>query len=64
MLVKSCLGGYNKEMDTLPKKALEFFKSEGSRGGKIGSANLTPEQRKERAKKAITARWKNRKKTV
>lgn len=30
----------------------------GSKGGKIASDNLTPEQRKERASKAAAARWK------
>jgi hypothetical protein len=34
----------------------------GKIGGKISSANLTPEQRKERALQAAKARWSKRKK--
>ena len=39
---------------------LEFFRQHGARGGKLGgkksSENMTPEQRSERAKKAVAAR--------
>jgi len=33
----------------------------GSKGGKKAAANLTPEERKERARKAVEARWAKRK---
>jgi hypothetical protein len=39
---------------------LEFFRQHGARGGKLGgrksSENMTPEQRSERARKAVAAR--------
>jgi hypothetical protein len=45
----------------LPKEALAYFREEGRKGGliggKISSANLTPKQRKARAKKAAETRW-------
>jgi hypothetical protein len=44
----------------LPPEVLEFFKKQGSRGGKLGGskawANLTPEERSTRAKNAVAAR--------
>jgi hypothetical protein len=44
----------------LSKEALEFFREQGRKGGKIGGAarmaKLTPEQRSEVAKKAVAAR--------
>ena len=52
-------------MVTMAKKkdqvlTLEFFRQHGARGGKLGgkksSENMTPEQRSERAKKAVAAR--------
>jgi uncharacterized protein YdaU (DUF1376 family) len=50
----------------LSAEALEFFKEQGARGGKIGTKrrmeNLTAEQRSEVAKKAAAARWKGKKK--
>jgi hypothetical protein len=39
----------------LPADVLEFFRREGSRGGKKAAAALTPEQRRARAKKASLA---------
>jgi hypothetical protein len=50
----------------LPADALEFFRKQGAKGGKL-SANarmkkLTPEQRSEIAKKAVAAREAKRKK--
>ncbi len=49
-------------MAKLPKEALEFFRKEGAKGGKVGgkkaAANMTTEQRKKRARKAAEARWK------
>jgi len=45
----------------LPKAAMDFFRSEGAKGGKKGASarmeKLTPERRSEIAKKAATARW-------
>src|ERR1700694_2724732 len=34
-----------------------FFRKSGSIGGKKGAANMTPAERKERARKAANARW-------
>lgn len=45
----------------LPKDILDYFKKEGSKGGKKGSSNLTPEQRKERARNAVKKRWEKHK---
>lgn len=42
----------------MKKLTREYFQKQGSIGGKKSSANMTPEQRKERAKKALEARWK------
>lgn len=45
----------------LPAEALEYFKKQGAKGGKLGvkarMEKLTPEQRKEIAQKAAAARW-------
>src|SRR5258708_39988878 len=42
----------------LPPEALEFFKKQGAKGGKIGgaarAANMTQEQRNEAARKAVS----------
>lgn len=40
--------------------AVEIGRRGGLKGGKARAASLTPEQRKETAKKAAEARWKNR----
>jgi hypothetical protein len=40
----------------LPKEVLQAFKTEGAKGGKKAARNMTPEQRKERARKAAMAR--------
>jgi hypothetical protein len=49
----------------LPKEVREYLAALGSRGGKIGgktaAANMTPEQRSERARKAVQAREAKRK---
>jgi hypothetical protein len=48
-------------MAKLSKAALEFFRKEGIRGGKLGAAarmkKLTPEERSDIAKKAAATRW-------
>ncbi len=45
----------------MPESVREYFRQEGARGGRIGgkkrAANLTPEQRRESARKAARARW-------
>jgi hypothetical protein len=49
----------------LSQEALEFFRKEGQKGGKIGGkkrmGNLTADQRKALALKAVTAREEKRK---
>jgi hypothetical protein len=51
----------------LSKGALEFFREQGSKGGKIGGSRrmkkLTPEERTALAKKAVAARESKRKAT-
>lgn len=46
-------------MKKLPSEVLEFFRKEGSKGGKIGGKRsletLTPEERSDRARKAALA---------
>ena len=39
----------------LSEDALDYFRQQGSRGGKLGSKNLTAAQRKARATKASLA---------
>lgn len=41
----------------LSKKAREFFVNEGRKGGKIAASKMTPQQRKESARRAAQARW-------
>lgn len=49
---------------TLPAEVLEYFRKEGAKGGRIGGKiggkrsleTMTPEQRSERARKAVAAR--------
>ena len=49
----------------LPPEVLEFFRKQGAKGGKIGGKRsletMTPEQRSERALKAVGAREARRK---
>jgi hypothetical protein len=44
----------------LPADVLEYFRKQGAKGGKIGGKRsletMTPEQRTERARKAVAAR--------
>ena len=51
----------------LRAEVLEFFRQQGSKGGKAGAKRrmekLTPEQHSAVAKKAGQARWKARKKS-
>ena len=50
----------------LPPEVLEFFRRQGAKGGRIGGKRsletMTPEQRSERARKAVAAREAKRKK--
>lgn len=39
----------------------EYFAKTGKQGGKARAKNMTPEQRKEGARKAAQARWKKTK---
>lgn len=45
---------------TLSPEALQFFKEQGSRGGKKRVANMTKKERSEAARKAAQARWKSK----
>jgi hypothetical protein len=45
-----------------PKGMTEYFKEFGRKGGKATARKLTPEQRKESARKAAKARWAKKKK--
>jgi hypothetical protein len=38
----------------------KFFEDSGSKGGKKRTENLTPEERREIARKAARARWRKR----
>lgn len=42
----------------------ELFKKSGSEGGKKSSSNMTPEERKARAKKASDSYWKKKKSKI
>jgi len=50
----------------LPAEVLEFFRRQGAKGGRIGGKRsletMTPEQRSERARKAVAAREAKRRK--
>lgn len=45
-----------KKRVTLPPEVAEFFRKQGSIGGKRSLETMTPEQRAERARKAVAAR--------
>jgi hypothetical protein len=49
----------------LPAEALEFFRKQGAKGGKLSAEarmrKLTPEQRSQIARKAVAAREEKRK---
>jgi hypothetical protein len=44
----------------LPDEIREFFRKQGSIGGKKRNRALSPEQRQESARKAAQARWSKR----
>jgi hypothetical protein len=49
--------GGNLRAMALSKKAREFFAREGRKGGKIAAKRMTPEQRREKMRRAAQARW-------
>ena len=68
-LAKNAERGYAlSQMAKIPKAALEFFRKEGSKGGKKSAAarmeKLTQKQRSEIAKKAAAARWGTKRKSA
>ena len=61
-LAASIVGDATDEGDDQPKKnpaAVALGRLGGKKGGKARAAKLTPEQRKEIARKAARARWGN-----
>ena len=48
----------------LTKEAREYFAKEGRKGGKIAARKMTPQERKESARRAAQARWSHTKKLV
>ncbi len=61
--VDGTVDGIVTEEDAKPEKnpaAVALGRLGGKKGGPARAAKLTPEQRKEIAKKAAAARWKNR----
>ncbi len=44
----------------MPKNVREFFRRQGRIGAKKRAANLSPERRKEIARRAAEVRWANR----
>ena len=52
----------------LPADIRAFFVEMGARGGRIGGKRrletITPERRKEIAKKAVAARWERKRKAI
>jgi hypothetical protein len=61
--------GRNGKPKKLPPEALEYFRNQGAKGGRIGGRiggkrsleTMTPEERSERARKAVAAREARRK---
>jgi len=45
----------------LAEQVLEYFRKQGAKGGRKAAKMFTPEQRRERARKAIAARWAKKK---
>lgn len=50
----------NMKKTKLPPEALEYFRKQGAIGAKRAAEVMTPEQRKEVAKRAAAARWRNK----
>jgi len=53
---------YGRALSRAFKKHAELFREWGAEGGKTRAGNLTPEQRREIARKAARARWGNKSK--
>lgn len=49
-------------MKNVPEEVRRYVQSWGRKGGKTQAAHLTPEQRRDSARKAARARWKDRRK--
>ncbi len=47
--------------EKLPDAVLEFFRKQGSIGGKKRAQQMSPEQRSEQARKAVNSRWEKQK---
>ena len=45
----------------LPDEVREYFRRQGRIGGKTRAQNLTPEERREGARRAVQVRWTERK---
>lgn len=60
----NCIGGMHNLTPAvrLPDEIREFFRQQGSRGGKKRNRNLSPEKRREIARKAAQARWNKKQK--
>jgi hypothetical protein len=46
----------------LPAEVLEYFKKEGAKGGRARKRTLSKEQLSEQGRKAVLARWAQKKK--
>jgi hypothetical protein len=46
-----------KKKQGLSEEACEWFRQQGANGGAAAAANMTKKARKERAQKAVAARW-------
>jgi hypothetical protein len=57
LIVDLATGERTEERPAPPTPAQEFARSGGLRGGKARAEALTPEQRKEIARKAAVKRW-------
>ncbi len=56
---------YDDRPMKLPENVREYFQKQGAVGGKTRAANLSPEERREIARKAVQTRWaKAKKKSV
>lgn len=61
LMVKETQAGRHPFVEMTPAERMEHFQQIGREGGLIGgrrtALNMTPEQRVERARKAVAARW-------
>ncbi len=47
--------------EKLPDAVLEYFRKQGSIGGKRRAQQMSPEERSEQARKAVNSRWAKQK---